>query len=182
MLFAFILLLLVAGVAMYFAIQHEREKAYSGRQALALALVDGRDESLFRIKGLDVGLRNVQIIGESIHIVLNTKKEDTRFSRVNDIRTCMGRLDEEGWLGFEPLVKSHIQHAVHRSEQLAIALSAEQRSNKHLRAAQRYKKPETIGKYLAYAIAELEQALPLLSDPAMRQSLERQVTQLRAVE
>lgn len=125
------------------------------RQQLAIALVDGGDDRLWRLQLHDPVLRNLQIIGESISLVLNTKNDGTRQSRIGVIEKSITHLDEDAWLGLDDATRAYVLDAVDRARDGGEVKSAADVATKHIRASDRATRPETKRKYLALALDEL---------------------------
>lgn len=154
-------------------------QAYSDRQAMVRELLAASaDPSLFRAKFQDLKLRPIQIIGESMQLVLTTKHPRTRESRLADIARLIADLDAQGWQGFTPDTRDFVRNAAAENAQHGLALGAIAEAAKHIAAAQRATRPPTRDKYLALSRQPLEAALAGLTLPDARSRVEKLLHEL----
>jgi hypothetical protein len=157
------LLILVVGSAFYRwvvlpAQRTAAREAIERRHTRAVAFIEGRLRGPVAVGLLEIGLRNVQIIGESIQIVANTKSAKTRESRLGVIDKCVQTLNGCGWDGLPTVTQDMVLHAVARSHAMAEVHTVVDQGSKYLAAAERAVKLPTKQRNIGQALAVLRAA------------------------
>lgn len=138
----------------------EAEREAKRRNAIARALMAGGDGALFSIKFYgDPSMRQLQIAGESRQIVLKTKSQATRRSRLDLMNKCLAEVQSLGWPGFDGETKDFVVRSAVATEESAAIDTTIESVEKHTRAADRAIKPATRKRYLGLAISTLESAM-----------------------
>lgn len=165
---AFIVLTLIGMVAAHMWQERLKQNAARDRQLLAILMVSKPyDPALFRIKLRDEGLRSVQIIGDSLSIITNSKNAGTRTSRLALIHQLVAELEAKQWDGLAAEVQVAVRAAAQFIEQLHAVKSMREVVLKHMRAAERAVKAETRAKYMSLASAAVAACAPGVTDPEL---------------
>lgn len=156
--------------------RQEEIDEFEDRQVMVGRLIGGAELPLYEVTLDDWSLRRIQIIGESMHLVRQTKNDKTRSSRLGVIQSFIEELEAEGWEGFTPASRELVLDAVKRSRDQALVDRAFELAEKNLLASRRMKRPETKAKYLQVARASLQEALDQCSNEELHALLRKAIT------